>query len=85
MDGSSIQFVETLKTAGTDEQSTSDFLVQEPLYREAGMLKVQRYRWMTTGTVMIDYNPGIRQSTCFHNKHPPVRKRSASCRTFAFA
>lgn len=90
MDGSSIQFVETLKEAGTEEQNAlRDFFeVQEPLfYREAARnveiaaLPLDDYRV----TVMIDYNSPVLGSQ--HASITDIRqfeKEIASCRTFCF-
>src|SRR5688500_6127299 len=90
MDGSSIQFVETLKNAATEEQNAiRDFFeVQEPLfYREAARnveiaaLPLDDYRV----TVMIDYNSPVLGSQ--HASITDIRqfeKEIASCRTFCF-
>ena len=90
MDGSSIEFVETLKAAGTEEQNAlRDFFeVQEPLfYREAARnveiaaLPLDDYRV----TVMIDYNSPVLGSQ--HASITDIRqfeKEIASCRTFCF-
>lgn len=90
MDGSSIQFVEVLKSAGTEEQNAlRDFFeVTEPLfYREAARnveiaaLPLDDYRV----TVMIDYNSPVLGSQ--HASITDIRqfeKEIASCRTFCF-
>src|ERR1044071_2049202 len=90
MDGSSIQFVETLKDAGVEEQNAiRDFFeVQEPLfYREAARnveiaaLPLDNYRV----TVMIDYNSPVLGSQ--HASITDIRqfeKEIASCRTFCY-
>jgi UDP-3-O-[3-hydroxymyristoyl] N-acetylglucosamine deacetylase/3-hydroxyacyl-[acyl-carrier-protein] dehydratase len=90
MDGSSIQFVETLKEAGSEEQNAlRDFFeVQEPIfYREAARnveiaaLPLDDYRV----TVMIDYNSPVLGSQ--HASITDIRqfeKEIASCRTFCF-
>src|SRR6187551_617573 len=90
MDGSSIQFVEILKQAETEEQNAiRDFFeVQEPLfYREAARnveiaaLPLDDYRV----TVMVDYN-----SPVLGSQHASItnigqfEKEIASCRTFCF-
>ena len=90
MDGSSIQFVEILKQAETEEQNAiRDFFeVQEPLfYREAARnveiaaLPLDDYRV----TVMVDYNSPVLGSQ--HASITDIRqfeKEIASCRTFCF-
>jgi UDP-3-O-[3-hydroxymyristoyl] N-acetylglucosamine deacetylase/3-hydroxyacyl-[acyl-carrier-protein] dehydratase len=90
MDGSSIQFVEILKDAGTEEQNAlRDFFeVQDPIfYREAARnveiaaLPLDDYRV----TVMIDYNSPVLGSQ--HASITDIRqfeKEIASCRTFCF-
>jgi len=90
MDGSSIEFVEVLKAAGSEEQNAlRDFFeVQEPLfYREAARnveiaaLPLDDYRV----TVMIDYNSPVLGSQ--HASITDIRqfeKEIASCRTFCF-
>src|SRR6478735_1087409 len=90
MDGSSIQFVETLKEAGTEEQNAlRDFFeVQEPIfYREIprnveiAALPLDDYRV----TVMVDYNSPVLGSQ--HASMTDIRqfeKEIASCRTFCF-
>src|SRR3954470_956543 len=90
MDGSSIQFVETLKDAGSEEQNAlRDFFeVQDPLfYREAARnveiaaLPLDDYRV----TVMIDYNSPVLGSQ--HASITDIKqfeKEIASCRTFCF-
>ena len=90
MDGSSIQFVEVLKSAGTEEQNAlRDFFeVTEPLfYRdtprnvEIAALPLDDYRV----TVMIDYNSPLLGSQ--HASITDIRqfeKEIASCRTFCF-
>lgn len=90
MDGSSLQFVEILKDAGTEEQNAlRDFFeVQDPIfYREAARnveiaaLPLDDYRV----TVMIDYNSPVLGSQ--HASITDIRqfeKEIASCRTFCF-
>ena len=90
MDGSSIQFVETLRDAGTEEQNAlRDFFeVQDPIfYREAprnveiAALPLDDYRV----TVMIDYNSPVLGSQ--HASITDIRqfeKEIANCRTFCF-
>ncbi len=90
MDGSSLPFVEVLKSAGTEEQNAlRDFFeVTEPLfYREASRnveiaaLPLDDYRV----TVMIDYNSPVLGSQ--HASITDIRqfeKEIASCRTFCF-
>lgn len=90
MDGSSIQFVEILKEAESEEQNAiRDFFeVQEPLfYREAARnveiaaLPLDDYRV----TVMVDYNSPVLGSQ--HASITDIRqfeKEIASCRTFCF-
>ncbi|MEO7991360.1 MAG: bifunctional UDP-3-O-[3-hydroxymyristoyl] N-acetylglucosamine deacetylase/3-hydroxyacyl-ACP dehydratase [Chryseolinea sp.] len=90
MDGSSIQFVEILKQAESEEQNAiRDFFeVQEPLfYREAARnveiaaLPLDDYRV----TVMVDYNSPVLGSQ--HASITDIRqfeKEIASCRTFCF-
>lgn len=90
MDGSSIQFVEILKQAGTEEQNAlRDFFeVQEPIfYREAARnveiaaLPLDDYRV----TVMIDYNsPVLGSQHASLNDIRQFEKEIASCRTFCF-
>ena len=90
MDGSSIQFIEILKEAGSEEQNAlRDFFdVQEPVfYRDASRnveiaaLPLDDYRV----TVMIDYNSPVLGSQ--HASLTDIRqfeKEIASCRTFCF-
>ncbi|MCU0419110.1 MAG: bifunctional UDP-3-O-[3-hydroxymyristoyl] N-acetylglucosamine deacetylase/3-hydroxyacyl-ACP dehydratase [Cyclobacteriaceae bacterium] len=90
MDGSSIQFVNVLKEAGTEEQNAlRDFFeVQDSIfYREAARnveiaaLPLDDYRV----TVMIDYNSPVLGSQ--HASITNIRqfeKEIASCRTFCF-
>jgi UDP-3-O-[3-hydroxymyristoyl] N-acetylglucosamine deacetylase/3-hydroxyacyl-[acyl-carrier-protein] dehydratase len=90
MDGSSIQFVETLKNAGSEEQNAlRDFFeVSDPIfYREAprnveiAALPLDDYRV----TVMIDYNSPVLGSQ--HASITDIRqfeKEIANCRTFCF-
>src|ERR1044071_228960 len=90
MDGSSIQFIDALKEAGTEEQSAiRDFFeVQDSIfYREAARnveiaaLPLDDYRV----TVMIDYNSPVLGSQ--HASITNIRqfeKEIASCRTFCF-
>ncbi len=90
MDGSSIQFVDILKEAESEEQNAiRDFFeVQEPLfYREAARnveiaaLPLDDYRV----TVMVDYNSPVLGSQ--HASITDIRqfeKEIASCRTFCF-
>lgn len=90
MDGSSIQFVNVLKEAGTEEQNAlRDFFeVQDSIfYRDASRnieiaaLPLDDYRI----TVMIDYNSPVLGSQ--HASITNIRqfeKEIASCRTFCF-
>jgi UDP-3-O-[3-hydroxymyristoyl] N-acetylglucosamine deacetylase/3-hydroxyacyl-[acyl-carrier-protein] dehydratase len=90
MDGSSIQFVNVLKEAGTEEQNAlRDFFeVQDSIfYRDASRnieiaaLPLDDYRV----TVMIDYNSPVLGSQ--HASITNIRqfeKEIASCRTFCF-
>src|ERR1700754_2461082 len=90
MDGSSIQFVDALKEAGTEEPNAiRDFFeVQDSIfYREAARnveiaaLPLDDYRV----TVMIDYNSPVLGSQ--HASITNIRqfeKEIASCRTFCF-
>ncbi len=90
MDGSSIQFIDILKEAGSEEQNAiRDFFeVQEPLfYREAARnveiaaLPLDDYRV----TVMIDYNsPVLGSQHASLNDIRQFAKEIASCRTFCF-
>jgi UDP-3-O-[3-hydroxymyristoyl] N-acetylglucosamine deacetylase/3-hydroxyacyl-[acyl-carrier-protein] dehydratase len=90
MDGSSIQFIDILKEAGTEEQNAiRDFFeVQEPVfYREAARnveiaaLPLDDYRV----TVMIDYNsPVLGSQHASLNDIRQFEKEIANCRTFCF-
>jgi UDP-3-O-[3-hydroxymyristoyl] N-acetylglucosamine deacetylase/3-hydroxyacyl-[acyl-carrier-protein] dehydratase len=90
MDGSSIQFIDVLKEAGTEEQNAiRDFFeVQEPVfYREAARnveiaaLPLDDYRV----TVMIDYNsPVLGSQHASLNDIRQFEKEIANCRTFCF-
>jgi UDP-3-O-[3-hydroxymyristoyl] N-acetylglucosamine deacetylase/3-hydroxyacyl-[acyl-carrier-protein] dehydratase len=90
MDGSSIEFIEVLKQAGTEEQNAiRDFFeVHDPLfYREAARnveiaaLPLDDYRV----TVMIDYNsPVLGSQHASLNDIRQFEKEIASCRTFCF-
>ena len=90
MDGSSKQFVEILKEAGTEEQNAlRDFFeVQDGIfYRDASRdveiaaLPLDDYRL----TVMIDYNsPVLGSQHASLNDIKQFEKEIASCRTFCF-
>lgn len=90
MDGSSIQFVEILKQAGTEEQNAlRDFYeVQDSIfYRDASRdveiaaLPLDDYRV----TVMIDYNsPVLGSQHASLNDISQFEKEIAACRTFCF-
>ncbi len=90
MDGSSIQFVEILKEAGTEEQNAlRDFYeVQDSLfYRDASRdveiaaLPLDDYRV----TVMIDYNsPVLGSQHASLTNISQFEKEIAACRTFCF-
>jgi UDP-3-O-[3-hydroxymyristoyl] N-acetylglucosamine deacetylase / 3-hydroxyacyl-[acyl-carrier-protein] dehydratase len=90
MDGSSIQFVQVLKEAGTEEQKAlRDFFeVQDSIfYRESGRhveiaaLPLDDYRV----TVMIDYNsPVLGSQHASITNIQQFEKEIASCRTFCF-
>lgn len=90
MDGSSIQFIDILKEAGSEEQNAiRDFFeIQNPLfYREAARnveiaaLPLDDYRV----TVMIDYNsPVLGSQHASLNDIRQFEKEIANCRTFCF-
>ncbi|HWA34493.1 MAG TPA: bifunctional UDP-3-O-[3-hydroxymyristoyl] N-acetylglucosamine deacetylase/3-hydroxyacyl-ACP dehydratase [Cyclobacteriaceae bacterium] len=90
MDGSSIQFVQVLKEAGTEEQNAlRDFFeVQDSIfYRESARhveiaaLPLDDYRV----TVMIDYNsPVLGSQHASITNIQQFEKEIASCRTFCF-
>ncbi|MBS1543622.1 MAG: bifunctional UDP-3-O-[3-hydroxymyristoyl] N-acetylglucosamine deacetylase/3-hydroxyacyl-ACP dehydratase [Bacteroidetes bacterium] len=90
MDGSSIQFVQVLKEAGTEEQNAlRDFFeVQDSIfYRESARhveiaaLPLDDYRV----TVMIDYNsPVLGSQHASITSIQQFEKEIASCRTFCF-
>jgi len=90
MDGSSIQFVNALKEAGTEEQNAlRDFFeVQDSIfYREAARnveiaaLPLDDYRV----TVMVDYNsPVLGSQHASITSIQQFEKEIASCRTFCF-
>jgi len=90
MDGSSIQFVQVLKDAGTEEQNAlRDFFeVQDSIfYRESARhveiaaLPLDDYRV----TVMIDYNsPVLGSQHASITNIQQFEKEIASCRTFCF-
>ncbi|MBL7847152.1 MAG: bifunctional UDP-3-O-[3-hydroxymyristoyl] N-acetylglucosamine deacetylase/3-hydroxyacyl-ACP dehydratase [Cyclobacteriaceae bacterium] len=90
MDGSSIQFVQVLKEAGTEEQNAlRDFFeVQDSIfYREGARhveiaaLPLDDYRV----TVMIDYNsPVLGSQHASITNIQQFEKEIASCRTFCF-
>ncbi|MEJ2004219.1 MAG: bifunctional UDP-3-O-[3-hydroxymyristoyl] N-acetylglucosamine deacetylase/3-hydroxyacyl-ACP dehydratase [Cyclobacteriaceae bacterium] len=90
MDGSSIQFVEVLKAAGTEEQNAlRDFYeVRDSIfYRDASRdveiaaLPLDDYRV----TVMIDYNsPVLGSQHASLNNISQFEKEIAACRTFCF-
>lgn len=90
MDGSSIQFVQALKEAGTEEQNAlRDFFeVQDSIfYRESARhveiaaLPLDDYRV----TVMIDYNsPVLGSQHASITNIQQFEKEIASCRTFCF-
>lgn len=90
MDGSSIQFVQVLKEAGTEEQNAlRDFFeVQDSIfYRETSRhveiaaLPLDDYRV----TVMIDYNsPVLGSQHASITNIQQFEKEIASCRTFCF-
>lgn len=90
MDGSSIQFVQVLKEAGTEEQNAlRDFYeVQDGIfYRESARhveiaaLPLDDYRV----TVMIDYNsPVLGSQHASITNIQQFEKEIASCRTFCF-
>jgi UDP-3-O-[3-hydroxymyristoyl] N-acetylglucosamine deacetylase/3-hydroxyacyl-[acyl-carrier-protein] dehydratase len=90
MDGSSIQFVQVLKEAGTEEQNAlRDFFeVQDSIfYRETARhveiaaLPLDDYRV----TVMIDYNsPVLGSQHASITNIQQFEKEIASCRTFCF-
>ena len=90
MDGSSIQFVNILKEAGTEEQNAlRDFFeVQDSIfYREAARnveiaaLPLDDYRV----TVMVDYNsPVLGSQHASITSIQQFEKEIASCRTFCF-
>src|ERR1043165_511062 len=90
MDGSSIQFIDALKEAGTEEQNAlRDFFeVQDSIfYREAARnveiaaLPLDDYRV----TVMVDYNsPVLGSQHASITSIQQFEKEIASCRTFCF-